>query len=74
MQTASLVARMVKNLPVTQETLGSLPGSPASERFPSLEEENDNPLQYSCLGNSMERGAWWATVQQAAKSQIQLSD
>ena len=25
-------------------------------------EGNDNPLQYSCLGNSMDRGAWWATV------------
>jgi len=25
-------------------------------------EGNDNPLQYSCLGNPMDRGAWWATV------------
>ena len=31
---------------------------------------NGNPLQYSCLGNSMDRGAWWATVQRVAKSQI----
>ena len=29
----------------------------------SLGEENDNPLQYSCLGHSMDRGAWWLTVQ-----------
>ena len=33
---------------------------PGSERFPG--EENGNPLQYSCLENSMNRGAWWATV------------
>ena len=32
-------------------------------------EGNDNPLQYSCLENSMERGAWWTTVHGAAKSQ-----
>ena len=28
----------------------------------SLGEENGNPRQYSCLGNSMDRGAWWTTV------------
>ena len=31
--------------------------------------ENGNPLQYSCLGNSMDRGAWWATVHEVANSQ-----
>ena len=31
-------------------------------------EENGNPLQYSCLENSMDRGAWWATVQRVTKS------
>ena len=35
---------------------------------------NGNPLQYSCLENSMERGAWKATVQGIAKSQTRLSD
>ena len=35
---------------------------------------NYNPLQYSCLGNPMERGAWRATVQRVAKSRTQLSD
>ena len=30
---------------------------------------NGNPLQYSCLENSMDRGAWWATVSEVAKSQ-----
>ena len=29
---------------------------------------NGNPLQYSCLGNPMDRGAWWATVCEVAKS------
>ena len=39
----------------------------------SLEIENGNPLQYSCLENSMERGAWWATVHRVAKSWTRLS-
>ena len=33
---------------------------------------NGNPLQYSCLENPMDRGAWWATVHRVAKSQTQL--
>ena len=37
-------------------------------------EGNDYPLQYSCLENSMDRGAWWATVHGVAKSQTQVSD
>ena len=32
-----------------------------------------HPLQYSCLGNPMDRGAWWATVHGVAKSQTRLS-
>ena len=43
---------------------GSIPGS---ARFPG--EGSSNSLQYSCLENSMERGAWWATVYGVAKSQ-----
>ena len=35
---------------------------------------NGNPLQYSCLENSMDRGAWWATGHEVAKSRTQLSD
>ena len=35
---------------------------------------NGNPLQYSCLENPMERGAWWATVHGVAKSRTRLSD
>ena len=41
-------------------------------RFPG--ERNDNPLQYSCLGNLMDRGDWWATVHGIANSQTWLSD
>ena len=48
---------MVKNLPATQETPGSIP---ESGRSPG--EGNDYPLQYSCLENSTDRGAWQATV------------
>ena len=45
---------------------------PGSGRSP--EEGNCNPLQYSCLENSLDRGAWWATVLGIAKNQTQLSD
>ena len=37
-------------------------------------EGNDYPLQYSCLENSMDRGAWQTTVHGVTKSQTQLSD
>ena len=40
----------------------------------SLGEGNGNPLQYSCLENSMDRGTWWATVRGVAKSCTWLSD
>ena len=39
-----------------------------------LEKEMENPLQYSCLGNPMDRGAWQATVHEVTKSRIQLND
>ena len=44
---------------------------PGSGRSPG--EGNGNSLQYSCLENPMDRGAWWATVHGVAKSQTQLS-
>ena len=37
-------------------------------------EGNGNPLQYLCLGNPMDRGAWQATVHQVVKSQTRLTD
>ena len=49
--------------------LGSIPGSGRSPR-----ERNGNPLQYSCLENLMDGGAWWATVHGVAKSRTRLSD
>jgi len=39
-----------------------------------VELENGNLFQYSCLENSMDRAAWWATVHGVTKSRIQLSD
>ena len=45
---------------------------PGSGRSPG--EGNGNPLQYSCLENPMEGGAWWATVHGVAKSRTRLSD
>ena len=48
--------------------LGSVPGSGRSSGV-----GNGNPLRYSCLENSGDRGAWWVTVHGVAKSQMQLS-
>ena len=45
---------------------------PVSGRSPG--EGNGNPVQYSCLENSMDRGAWWATVHGVAKSRTPLSN
>ena len=59
---------VAKNLPENTEDLSSVPGS---GRPP--EEGNGSPLQYSCLENSMDRGALWATVHGVAKSGTQLS-
>ena len=60
---------MVKNPPANAGDMGSIPGS---GRSPG--EGNGNPLQPSCLGNPMDRGAWRATVREVAKSWTQLSD
>ena len=54
---ASLVDQMVKNLPAMQQTQAQSLGQ---EDSPG--EGNGNPLQYSCLGNPMDRGPWWPTV------------
>ena len=48
---------LVKNLPANAGDMDLIPGS---GRYPR--EGNGNPLLYSCLGNPMDRGAWWATV------------
>ena len=51
------------------EGLGSIP-----ELGRSPGEGNGYPLQYSCLENPLDRGAWWATVHGVTKSQTQLSN
>ena len=56
---------MVKNLPAKAGDMGSIPGSERSPR-----EEDGNPFQYSCLGNPMDRGAFWATVQGVKKLDV----
>ena len=61
---ASQVALVENNLPASAGDASSIPGlgrSPGGE--------NGNPLQYSCLENPMDRGAWWAIVHGVAKSQ-----
>ena len=56
----------------TAGDLGLIPWIPDSGR--SLGEGNGNPLQYSCLENSLDRGAWWATAYGIPTSWTQLSD
>ena len=63
---ASLVAQMVRTA-CNEGDQGFIPGS---GRPPG--EENGNTLQYSCLENSMDRGAWHATVHRVTKSQTGL--
>ena len=63
---------MVKNLPANAGDTGDtglIPGSGISSG-----EGNGNPLQYSCLGNPMDRRAWWAIVNGVTKSWMQLSN
>jgi len=59
---------VVKNPPANAGDTGSIPGW---ERSPGG--EHGNPLQYSCLGSPMDRGAWRATVHGIAKGQTQLN-
>ena len=58
----TLMAQMVKASAYNVGDLGSIPGCGRSSG-----EGNSNPLQYSCLENSMDGGAWWSTVHGVAK-------
>ena len=69
----SQVALVVKNTPAKAGDVRDVSLIPASgirgnQGLPSPGGGNGNPLQYSCLENPMDRGAWWATVHGAAKS------
>ena len=57
---------MVKNLPINAGDTKDSSLIPGSERFPGV--GNDNLLQYCCLENSVDRGAWQATVHVAIKN------
>jgi len=67
---ASQMMLAVKNPPANAGGIRDAGSTPGSRRYPG--EGQGNPLQYSCLKNSVDRGAWWATVCRVAKSLTQL--
>ena len=67
---APQVALVVKNLPANAGDIRDAGSVPGPGRSPGG--GNDNPLQYSCLENPMDRGAWQATVHKVTQNQIQL--
>ena len=69
MHNVGLPRRLSDKESANAEDVGLIPGSRRSSG-----EYNGNTIQYSCLGNPMDRGAWWAIVHGVAKSWTQLSD
>ena len=63
---SSMVALMLKSLPAKAGDTRNTDSILVLGRYPR--EGNGNPLQHSCLENSTDRGAWWATVHGVAKS------
>ena len=63
---------MVKNLPANPGDAGDTDLIPGLGRSPG--EGNGNPLQYSCLGNLMHKGAWWATVHGVMKNWTKMNN
>ena len=61
---------VVKNVPANAGDTGDVGSIPGSGRSPG--EGHDNPLQYSCLENPKDRGAWWAAVHGVTKSWTRL--
>ena len=57
---------MVKNPPANAGDTGDVGSIPGSVRSPGG--GNGNPLQYSCLENLMDRGAWWTAITEVSKS------
>ena len=68
---ASQMVLVLKNSPAKAGDAGDEVSIPRSRRSPGG--GNGNPLQYSCLENPMDRGAWWATVHRIVKSLTQLN-
>ena len=62
------ISHTTENYPAPVSTVGFLGGAVVNG------EGNGNPLQYSCLENPMDRGAWWATVHGVARRRTRLSD
>ena len=63
---------VIKNAPANAGAAGNAGSIPGLGRSPG--EGNDNPLQYSCQENSMDRGSWWATVHGVTENWTRLSD
>ena len=64
------MALVIKNAPTNAGDIRDIGSIPGSRRFPG--EGNGDPLQYSCMENLIDSGAWWATVHGVAKNQTQL--
>ena len=61
---------VVKNLSANAGDLRNVGSNPGSGRSPGG--GHGNPLQYSCMENPMDRGAWWATVHEGTKTWTRL--
>ena len=64
------MALVVKNMPANSEDVRDVGSISGSGRSPG--EGHDNPLQYFCLENPMDREAWWTTVHGVSQSQTRL--
>ena len=64
------MALVIKNPPASAGDIRDMGSIPVLGKSPGR--ETVNPLRYSCLGNPMARGAWWAMVHRVSKSQTQL--
>ena len=62
---------LVKNSPANAGDISDAGSIPGLGRYPG--EGHGNPLQYYCLENPMDRGAWWAVIHRVVKSQTQLN-
>ena len=70
MSATSQGSAVVKNLPASEEDARDMGSTPELGRSSGV--GNGNPFQYSCLENSMDREAWWATVDRVTKSLTQV--